>query len=72
VLNLTILDDIFEALLRVFIGGHFCDIIDDDKAMETLVLRNHDDATIVIEALRIDKVALVVLVAYLQNGRVKL
>ena len=40
--------------------------------MKALVLRNHGDAVIVVEALRIDEVALIGLIADVQRSGVEL
>lgn len=72
VLYLAVFENFLEATFGIIERALLRDIVNDYKAMEAFVLRNHGNAVIVVEALSIDEVALIGLIADVQRSRVEL
>ena len=72
ILYLAVLENFLEATYGVIERALLRDVIYDYKPVEALVLRNHGDAVIVVEALRIDEVALIGLIADVQRSSIEL
>ena len=66
------MNNLFITLLGVLKRAQFCHVVDHNKSMKTLVLRNHSNSAVVIKTLSIDEVALVIFTANTDIGRMEL